>query len=44
MKSYQLHANCYLLKPVQLEAFESLVKSINEFWLTKVKFPQQRQG
>ena len=44
VKSYQLHANCYLLKPVQLEAFESLVKSINEFWLTKVKFPQQRQG
>jgi chemotaxis family two-component system response regulator Rcp1 len=44
VKSYQLHANCYLLKPVQLEAFESLVKSINEFWLTKVKFPQQRQS
>jgi len=44
VKSYQLHANCYLLKPVQLEAFESPVKSINEFWLTKVKFPQQRQG
>jgi two-component system, chemotaxis family, response regulator Rcp1 len=44
VKSYQLHANCYLLKPVQLEAFESLVKTINEFWLTKVKFPQQRQS
>jgi CheY-like chemotaxis protein len=44
VKSYQLHANCYLLKPVQLEAFESLVKSINEFWLTKVKLPQQRQN
>jgi chemotaxis family two-component system response regulator Rcp1 len=44
VKSYQLHANCYLLKPVQLEGFESLVKSINEFWLTKVKFPQQRQS
>jgi chemotaxis family two-component system response regulator Rcp1 len=44
VKSYQLHANCYLLKPVQLEAFESLVKSINDFWLTKVKFPQQRQN
>ena len=26
MKSYQLHANCYLSKPVQLDAFESLVK------------------
>jgi two-component system, chemotaxis family, response regulator Rcp1 len=41
-KSYQLQANCYLTKPVQLDAFESLVKSINDFWLTKVKLPQQR--
>jgi chemotaxis family two-component system response regulator Rcp1 len=43
VKSYQLQANCYLSKPVQLEAFEGLVKSINDFWLTKVKLPQQRQ-
>lgn len=42
VKSYQLQANCYLSKPVQLDAFESLVKSINDFWLTKVKFPQQK--
>jgi two-component system, chemotaxis family, response regulator Rcp1 len=39
VKSYQLQANCYLSKPVQLEAFEVLVKSINEFWLTAVKLP-----
>lgn len=38
-KSYQLHANCFLSKPVQLDAFESLVKSINDFWLTKAKLP-----
>ncbi len=44
VKSYQLHANCYLSKPVQLDAFESLVKSINDFWLTKVKLPQQAQS
>ena len=44
VKSYQLQANCYLTKPVQLDAFESLVKSINDFWLTKVKLPQQRHG
>jgi chemotaxis family two-component system response regulator Rcp1 len=43
-RSYQLQANCYLSKPVQLEAFESVVKSINEFWLTKVKLPQQSHG
>ena len=44
VKSYQLQANCYLNKPVQLDAFESLVKSINDFWLTKVKLPPQRQS
>jgi chemotaxis family two-component system response regulator Rcp1 len=44
VKSYQLQANCYLTKPVQLDAFEALVKSINDFWLTKVKLPQQRQN
>jgi CheY-like chemotaxis protein len=44
VKSYELHANCYLSKPVLLDAFENLVKSINDFWLTKVKLPQQRQN
>lgn len=42
VNSYQLQANCYLSKPVQLDAFESLVRSINDFWLTKVKFPPQK--
>lgn len=42
VKSYELRANCYLSKPMQLDAFESLVKSINDFWLTKAKLPQQR--
>jgi two-component system, chemotaxis family, response regulator Rcp1 len=41
MRSYQLRANCYLTKPVQLDAFETVVKSINDFWLTKVKLPHQ---
>lgn len=39
-ESYQLQANCYLSKPVQLDAFEGLVKSINDFWLIKAKLPQ----
>jgi CheY-like chemotaxis protein len=39
VKSYQLHANCYLSKPVQLTAFEILVKSISNFWLSDVKLP-----
>jgi len=44
VKSYELRANCYLSKPVRLEAFETLVRSINDFWLTKVKLPQKRMG
>jgi two-component system, chemotaxis family, response regulator Rcp1 len=41
-KSYQLHANCYLCKPVQLSAFEGLVKSLNDFWLTRARLPQMQ--
>jgi two-component system, chemotaxis family, response regulator Rcp1 len=39
VRSYQLQANCYLSKPVQLDAFETVVRGINDFWLTKVKLP-----
>ena len=42
VKSYELQANCYLKKPVEFEAFEKLVRSINEFWLTTVRLPQRR--
>jgi CheY-like chemotaxis protein len=42
--SYRLQANCYLNKPVRFDAFESLVKSINDFWLTKVKLPPLAQS
>jgi chemotaxis family two-component system response regulator Rcp1 len=41
MISYQLQANCYLRKPAQWDAFDSLVRSINAFWLTRAKLPQQ---
>jgi chemotaxis family two-component system response regulator Rcp1 len=44
MKCYQLHANCYLKKPVQLDAFELLMKSINDFWLTRVELPPVTRG
>ncbi len=40
-QSYQLQANCYLSKPAQLDGFESMVTSINDFWLTKAKLPRQ---
>jgi CheY-like chemotaxis protein len=42
VKSYELRANSYLSKPVQLDRFENLVKSINDFWLTKAKLPNKR--
>lgn len=44
LASYQLQANAYLSKPVQLSAFESLVRSINDFWLTTAKLPRQGQS
>jgi CheY-like chemotaxis protein len=41
VKSYQLHANCYFCKPVQWGEFEAVAKTINDFWLTAVRLPQQ---
>ena len=40
-ESYQLQANCYLKKPVEIEAFEGLVQSIGDLWLTTAALPQQ---
>jgi CheY-like chemotaxis protein len=40
LSAYQLQANAYLNKPVQLDEFEILVRSIRDFWLTKAKLPQ----
>jgi chemotaxis family two-component system response regulator Rcp1 len=39
MESYDLHANCYIAKPVDLDQFLDVVKSIEDFWLTIVKLP-----
>ncbi|HTE88255.1 MAG TPA: response regulator [Terriglobales bacterium] len=39
LRSYQLHANCFVTKPVDLEQFLIVVKSIDNFWLTVVKLP-----
>ena len=44
LRSYQLHANCYLKKPVLLEAFEGLVGSINDFWLRKASLPPHKKS
>lgn len=42
-RTYHLHANCYLTKPVDLNEFLRVVKSIDEFWLTLVKLPKQAE-
>ena len=39
LKSYELHANCYVTKPVDLDQFMAVVKSIETFWLTVVRLP-----
>ncbi|MGB4869810.1 MAG: response regulator [Candidatus Promineifilaceae bacterium] len=39
LDSYNLHANCYVTKPVDLEQFIHVVRSIEDFWLTVVKLP-----
>lgn len=39
MKSYDLHANCYITKPVDLKQFAKVAKAVQEFWLTIVKLP-----
>jgi CheY-like chemotaxis protein len=40
LRSYQLHANCYITKPVGLEGFLTVVRSIDSFWLSVVKLPR----
>lgn len=39
LKTYDLHANCYITKPVDLEQFLKVVRSIEDFWLTIVRLP-----
>ena len=39
LRSYELRANCYITKPVDLEQFIAVVKSIEDFWFTIVTLP-----
>ncbi len=39
--SYNLHANCYITKPVEMKQFLQIVKTIEGFWFTIVKLPPQ---
>jgi len=39
LRSYNLHANCYITKPIDLHQFIAVMKSIEDFWFTIVKLP-----
>jgi chemotaxis family two-component system response regulator Rcp1 len=40
LRAYRLHANCFITKPVDLEQFNKVVRSIEQFWFTIVKLPE----
>jgi chemotaxis family two-component system response regulator Rcp1 len=42
LRSYRLHANCYITKPVGLDGFLAVVKSIDNFWLSVVNLPREK--
>ncbi len=44
IRTYNLHANCYVSKPVDLDQFITVIKSIEDFWLTIVKLPPNGAG
>lgn len=39
LETYQHHANCYIIKPLDLDRFVKVIKSIEDFWLSIVKLP-----
>jgi CheY-like chemotaxis protein len=41
LKSYGLHANCYVTKPVDLDEFMTVIRTIEDFWLTVVSLPRE---
>jgi chemotaxis family two-component system response regulator Rcp1 len=41
VKSYNLHANCYITKPVRLTQFFDVIKNVEDFWFTIVKLPSR---
>ena len=44
LKSYRLHASCYVTKPVDFDEFIEIVQSIEDFWFTIVKLPSASRG
>lgn len=44
LQSYQLHANCYITKPVDLHDFLSAIQEVVKFWLLRAKLPPRLDG
>ncbi len=42
IKTYELHANCFITKPVDMDQFTKVVKSIDDFWFSIVKLPPNK--
>lgn len=42
LKSYNLHANCYITKPVELKGLNNIVNAIDNFWFTLVELPESK--
>ena len=43
LKTYQLHANCYITKPLDLDQFVKVVRSVEDFWLSIVRLPKSNE-
>ena len=41
LKAYELHANCYITKPVDMKQFIKVVRAIEDFWFTVVRLPPE---
>ncbi len=44
VRAYDLHANCYVTKPVDLDQFLDVVRAVQDFWLTVVKLPRSESA
>lgn len=44
VRTYELHANCYITKPVDLDKFFTIVRAVEEFWLAVVKLPGRHEA
>jgi two-component system response regulator len=43
LKSYALHANCYVTKPVDFDKFVTIVQSVEDFWVSVVRLPAEHR-